>query len=186
MIGFEAGYSASNSSSNIFIGNQAGYDETGSNLLVIQNNSSSTPLIYGNFGTNIFRVNGNIEATGTIGSVSDASLKQNITELTNVTERLDQIRGVYFYWIHSGNIGLLLPEGRQIGVIAQEVEKVFPELVITNDKGYKMVDYAKLTPILLEAIKEQKKQNESQQKDIDELKTLVNTLVANQTGQGNK
>ncbi len=43
----------------------------------------------------------------------------------------------------------------QIGLIAQEVEQVFPELVTTDSNGFKMVDYVHLTPILIEAIKEQ-------------------------------
>ncbi len=44
---------------------------------------------------------------------------------------------------------------KQIGVIAQDVEKVFPELVNTDSDGYKSVNYSKLTPILIEAVKEQ-------------------------------
>jgi hypothetical protein len=91
----------------------------------------------------------------------------------------------------------------QIGLIAQDVEKVFPNLVMTDNNGYKAVSYEKLSVILVEGLKEQQKQIEGQQQiiekqqaeidhlkslenNISELKTLVNTLVANQTGQGNK
>jgi hypothetical protein len=176
IIGFQAGYSAADNSSNIFIGNQAGFSETGSNLLVVSNSSTTTPLLYGNFSSNKMRVNGDIEATGTITTVSDASLKQNITELTGVTEKLDLIRGVYFDWIKSGNTGLLLREGRQIGVIAQEVEKVYPELVIKDDKGYKTMDYTKLTAVLLQAIKEQKLQIQSTQQENNDLRAMIEIL----------
>ncbi len=66
---------------------------------------------------------------------------------------------------------------RQIGLIAQEVEKVFPELVRTDDNGYKAVSYEKLTVVLLEGIKEQQKQIESLQNQIGELKTIMNTYI---------
>jgi len=46
---------------------------------------------------------------------------------------------------------------RQIGFIAQKIEKIYPEVVLTDKDGYKSVDYSRLTPILLEAIKEQQK-----------------------------
>jgi hypothetical protein len=51
-------------------------------------------------------------------------------------------------------VGIHENEGHDIGVIAQEVEKVFPEIVTTRDNGYKAVKYEKLTAVLIEAIKE--------------------------------
>lgn len=169
MIGYKAGYTAHNCSSNVFIGNQAGMNETGSNLLIIENSSSVTPLIHGNFLTDVFRVNGNIEASGTINQVSDIRLKKNISPLTGVIDKLNVIQGISYEWDLDNDAGVLLKEGKQIGVIAQEVEEVFPELVTTNEKGYKMVDYIKLTPILLEVIKEQ-------QQAIELLRSRVSTL----------
>ncbi len=96
--------------------------------------------------------------------------------LTDVTEKLSLIRGVYFDWDLSENTGLLLKEGRQIGIIAQEIEKVYPELVMTNDQGYKMVDYSKLTPVLLEAVKEQQQQIDSFKDENGELRSELQTL----------
>jgi len=58
----------------------------------------------------------------------------------------------------------------QIGVIAQEVEKVFPELIAEDENGYKAVGYEKFTPVLIEAIKEQ-------QLKIDELENLNKELI---------
>ena len=171
IIGYRAGYNAHNSDSNIFIGTEAGINETGSNLLYIDNNSGSTPLVYGNFTSKDFRINGDIEYTGAIGTVSDLRLKKNITGLDNVLQKLDVINGVYFEWNKADSISLLLPEGRQVGIIAQDVERVYPEMVMTNDQGYKMVDYAKLTPVLLEAVKEQQKQ-------IDELRVIISSLTS--------
>jgi len=59
---------------------------------------------------------------------------------------------------------------RQLGFSAQEVEKLFPEIVMTDDNGYKSVDYGRLTPVLVEAIKEQQQQIIKLQVQIDELK----------------
>jgi hypothetical protein len=62
------------------------------------------------------------------------------------------LNGYEFDWIPM--VGIHENEGHDIGVIAQEVEKVFPEIVTTRDNGYKAVKYEKLTAVLIEAIKE--------------------------------
>ncbi len=74
-LGYQAGRSNTDGACNIFIGYQAGRDETGSGLLYIDISPTPTSLVYGNFKTNEFRVNGDIEYTDTIGSPSDVSLK---------------------------------------------------------------------------------------------------------------
>jgi len=66
---------------------------------------------------------------------------------------------------------------RQIGLIAQEVELLFPELVSEGPDGFKSVDYSKLTPVLIEAVKEQQKQIDSQNKRIEELEKSVSLLL---------
>lgn len=66
---------------------------------------------------------------------------------------------------------------RQIGFSAQEVEKLFPEIVMTDARGYKSVDYGRLTPILVEAVKEQQNQINAQQEQINELKKMIETLL---------
>jgi len=65
---------------------------------------------------------------------------------------------------------------RQIGFIAQEIEKIYPEVVLTDKDGYKSVDYSRLTPILLEAIKEQQKIIDNQQSAIGNLQTENQTF----------
>jgi len=64
------------------------------------------------------------------------------------------------------------PETEQIGVIAQEVEKVFPSLVHTDAEGVKSVDYMKLTPVMIEAIKEQQKLIDALTKRIERLEQV--------------
>jgi len=90
-------------------------------------------------------------------STSDKRLKENIKPLENALEKINQIRGVEFDWkklnkeerkvIH-GN------EGHDVGVIAQEIESVLPEIVTERKSGYKAVKYEKIVPLLIEAVKE--------------------------------
>ena len=109
---------------------------------------------------------------------SDRRYKSNIETLQNASEVIAQLHGRKFIWNYSGN--------QDIGFVAQEVEAVLPEIVHTNEAGYKSLDYAKVTPLLVEAIKEQNRiieeqqqMNNRQQKDIAELKRMVNTLMTN-------
>ena len=67
-------------------------------------------------------------------------------------DKIDKIGGYEFDW----NNNQATYEGHDIGVVAQEIESVFPELVQTRDNGYKAVKYEKLTAVLLQAIKELK------------------------------
>ncbi|GAM10206.1 hypothetical protein OR1_02494 [Geobacter sp. OR-1] len=65
------------------------------------------------------------------------------------------------------------PEGRVTGVIAQEIEKVLPELVGTRKDGYKGVAYQEIVPVLIEAVKEQQKIIDNQKKEIGEIKVML-------------
>jgi hypothetical protein len=92
-------------------------------------------------------------------SPSDERLKQGIRPLSGALVAVQALRGVRYTYRQdvAGHLGL--PTGEQVGVIAQEVEKRYPELVSTGQDGYKAVNYAQLTPVLLEAIKELADQN---------------------------
>ena len=83
---------------------------------------------------------------------SDERLKENKVLLTDVLDKVNQLGGYEFDWIPM--VGIHENEGHDIGVIAQEVEKMFPEIVTTRDNGYKAVKYEKLTAVLIEAVKE--------------------------------
>jgi hypothetical protein len=92
---------------------------------------------------------------------SDINLKENIIEIPSVLDKLKGIRGVYYNWNDLAHSKDNYPTTRQIGVIAQEIEEEFPELVGGHPNGYKSVNYVHLTPILLQAIKEQQAQIEN-------------------------
>lgn len=88
---------------------------------------------------------GTITATD-FNSSSDINLKDNITAIENPLAIVEALSGVNFTWKDNGK--------EAIGVIAQEVEKVLPQIVKTNLDGYKSVSYDSLIPVLIEAIKE--------------------------------
>ena len=90
---------------------------------------------------------GSMRASGAVLSNSDERLKDNIYPIDNALSRVGQIEGVYFNWKEGGD--------RQVGVIAQEVEKVLPEVVSQDKNSYLSVDYSKIVPLLIGAINEQ-------------------------------
>ncbi|MGZ3744172.1 MAG: tail fiber domain-containing protein, partial [Pseudobdellovibrionaceae bacterium] len=98
-------------------------------------------------------VNGSARATGSIAAWSDIRVKKNIQPLDNSLDRILNLKGVSFEWRHDEFPDKKFKEGRDIGVIAQNVETQFPEIVETGKDGYKSVAYQKLVAPLIEAVK---------------------------------
>jgi len=100
--------------------------------------------------TSALSVMGSIVATGdvVVFSTSDINLKKNITPITSALDKVCSLRGVTFDWNCSHR------SGRDAGVIAQDVEKVLPEIISIRGDGSKAVNYDGLIPLLVEAIKE--------------------------------
>jgi hypothetical protein len=116
------------------------------------------------------QVNGDIIANSIAGS-SDIRYKTNIRTVENALDKVKSLRGVYFNWDQKAFPNKEFSDKTEIGFIAQEVEKVLPE-VVTKDKTpqeYRSVKYDKVVALLVEAIKEQQKQ-------IDSLTIKVNNL----------
>lgn len=114
--------------------------------------------------------NGNGDFTGNISAVSvnqtsDARLKKNVSTLTSGLAMVNRLRGVRYNWKDESK-----PESK-IGFIAQEVEEILPELVMTKEDGYKAVNYSEITAVLVEAVKELSAQ-------VEALKAENNTLKA--------
>lgn len=108
---------------------------------------------------------------------SDSTLKYKIAAIESPLQRLRKLRGVSFYYkpevpckdCDPANDDL--PASRmQFGVIAQEIEQVFPEMVTENNEKVKLVAYEQLIPVLIEAVKEQQLQMDAMQKEINLLK----------------
>ena len=107
---------------------------------------------------------GTFTATGNINSSSDVRLKDNVEEIEDALTKIGAIRGVTY------NRNDIQGNPRQAGVIAQEVEKVLPEVVWTGDDGYKSVAYGNMVGLLIEAIKEQQTQIDAMTAQIEKLK----------------
>ncbi|MBD3346503.1 MAG: hypothetical protein GF401_15725, partial [Chitinivibrionales bacterium] len=108
------------------------------------------------------KASGAITTDNTLCSSSDRRLKTNIHTLTNALETIKSLRGVAYQWDRRKHPERNLPGGRQIGLIAQEVEEVLPEIVQTGSDGYKTMSYDRLVAVLIEAMK-------AQQRTIEEL-----------------
>jgi len=136
---------------------------------VSEGTSGQFALIFGTQGSGPsapqerLRINnaGNATFSGTVTANSDEKLKENVVGISNALSKVLSLRGVEFNRIGQTD--------REIGVIAQEVEKVLPELVHEGVDGVKSVAYQNMVAVLIEAIKEQQAQ-------IDELKARLDNL----------
>jgi hypothetical protein len=88
---------------------------------------------------------GRVSATE-FNSLSDMTMKTDFLQISNPTDNIAKLNGLNFAWKENGI--------RSLGVLAQEVEKIFPEIVHTNPKGEKTVAYNGLIAVLIESIKE--------------------------------
>ena len=119
----------------------------------------------------------NAVITGAITACSDARYKKNIEPLKNALTNLMKLRGVNYYWKTKEFPDKYFNSKKQIGVVAQELEKVYPELVMTDKDGSKSVDYSKITPVLIEAIKEQQQQIDEYKKRMEASDAKVDKLL---------
>ncbi|MEZ4852283.1 MAG: tail fiber domain-containing protein, partial [Bacteroidia bacterium] len=264
-IGHQAGYH-NDGDGNIFIGYQAAYNETGeNNRLFIENTSSSSPLVYGEFDNDLLRTNSKLEVRdyfqklgsstnegdvyvadyelklvnagqahwsvrndqttgrfeiattsasavpgitgvnrmvllpngdtgigtnspgvkfqvgengdGTIAranawnTFSDLRWKKDIEEINNPLEKIEALNGYYYKWKEGDDQNI------QVGLIAQEVEAVLPEIVSNDENGYKSVDYSKLSALFIEGIQEQQRVIERKEEEIEELKVALKAVL---------
>ncbi len=113
--------------------------------------------------------NGDLAYTGTLSNQSDIRLKENLRPIEDAIDKLVALRGIYF-----NNVG---SEQRKVGVIAQEVETVLPEAVTEDAEGYKYVSYPMLTPVLIEAVKELKAENDTLKAELAQQQAALDLLV---------
>jgi hypothetical protein len=125
-------------------------------------------------GTAASTTAGEIRATGDITAFysSDIRLKENIQPIQNALEKVESISGNTYDW-KEGYDEIHSHKGNDVGVIAQEIEKILPQIVTNRDNGYKAVQYEKIVPLLIEAIKE------LSAKQIDIYNGIMNLLYFN-------
>jgi hypothetical protein len=148
-----------NSAGNVGIGTQT----VGAKLTVAGTGSFSGVLSLTSGTASTVYTNGALVVTGGVGisgalnvqgditafATSDERLKDNKTTIANALEKINNISGIAFDWNEKSE-----KTGSDYGVIAQEIEKILPNAVVTRDNGYKAVKYDSLIPLLIEAIKE--------------------------------
>ena len=136
------------------------YDNSNINFNIV--NRSTTKLFTVREGGNVgigddtpsfkLDVAGAIRATGDVTAFSDIRVKKDVNTIENASEKVSKLRGVSYKKIGEDDL--------RIGVIAQEIEKVIPEVVYTDPKGMKSVAYANLVGLLIESNKELQKRIE--------------------------
>lgn len=147
--------------------------------LIVDLPAGQTPAYYALW------IRGDALAFGGVWNESDQQLKKNIRLLTDASSAIRQLNGVRFDWDDAKRERS--PEDTPaIGVLAQDVERVFPELVREGPEGFKAVNYASLIPVLIEAFKEQdvryntlNEQFEAQKEIIKQLEERMNALEQN-------
>ncbi len=123
-------------------------------------------------------VAGIIRATN-VSVNSDSRWKTNINLIDDSLRKILQLNGIEYEWKKDEFPLMNFDSGKQLGLIAQDVEKIIPEVVNTSDDSFKSVDYIKIVPVLIEAIKEQQKQIDElkeQNKRIDQLQQIIKNL----------
>ena len=135
------------------IGNSILY-ETGGKVVINSTSPVSDNILTVVGATHItgtFNVTTSITCDGDITafSSSDKELKDNIVNIDNALTKVESVNGVKYTWNDKSE-----HEGEDVGVIAQEIEEILPEVVVTRKDGYKAVRYEKLVPLLIEAVKE--------------------------------
>ena len=112
-------------------------------------------------------ITGAITATGDITAFqsSDKTLKENIFNIENPLDKVSKLNGVYYNWTSEAQEKYdHFGKEKEVGVIAQDVEEVLPEIVATREDGTKAVKYDRICALLIEAVKDLKK-------EIEELKS---------------
>jgi hypothetical protein len=129
----------------------------------------------GSAGSYRLYVNGSAYSTG--GWVgSDARFEKDVQPLTNTLAKVLQLTGTTYQWRREESPDRSFEDGRQLGFIAQEVEKVLPEAVRTDSQGYRAIAYDKLTAILVEGIKEQQRALEARDAQIAKLSQRLDAI----------
>ena len=157
------------------------WGQTGANWGLVMNTTSGNVGIGTTNPTSLLDVDGQLNVqsaysvTGWTSGSSDESLKKDIVPLAKALSKLLQLRGVQFYWKEPEKMGNLM--GPQIGLVAQEVEKVFPEWVTVAPNGYKALTFRGFEGLTIEALREL-------QTEIEELKGRLDKSPKQQPAAG--
>lgn len=121
-------------------------------------------------------VNGTIRASSVITN-SDKRFKENIEPIENALDKINAMEGVTYQFKAFKKEGYNLPSEQQFGLIAQDVQKIAPHIVQEDEQGYLGVDYIKIIPLLIEAVKEQQESISTLQEENQALKATIQELI---------
>ncbi|UXX78981.1 tail fiber domain-containing protein [Reichenbachiella carrageenanivorans] len=157
------------------------HDQANGAILEMYNGSTAQIVLNGSNGDASFQRNvwaETFESPNGLNITSDQRFKKNVKSIDNALAKTQQLNGYTYRWnkLAEKQKGITSKE-EQVGVLAQELEVVFPQLVKTDDEGYKSVNYAALTAVLIEAVKELSS-------EVDHLKTENTELKAELTQVG--
>ncbi len=133
--------------------------QTGGGNVGIGTSTPSYKLQVGN------SADGSVAVANAWNTFSDERLKRDLASIDNAEEILEKINGYFYYWIDGED------DSRQLGVIAQEVREVLPEVVNEGEDGILTVDYSKLSALLIDIAKKQKLRIDSQEERIERLES---------------
>ena len=188
-IGYNAGINLNGGSNNIAIGSNTnfstaaasnqvviGKDATGvaNNSVTLGNADTTAVYMAQDSGATVYAgvISGSeLRSSGDVIAfyTSDERLKDNMSPLQGALDNVTKLNGYEFEW----NSNQAIYKGHDIGVIAQDVEAVAPELVDTRADGYKAVKYEKLTALLIEAVTELTEQNQEMKAEIETLRSII-------------
>lgn len=153
---------------NVLAGDAAAWVSTDP-VLVVGNGFSTT------FRDNAFTLlkNGNLTIAGTLTENSDRRLKRDLQPLSDVVSALGRLQPVRYRFREGTN----RPEGEHIGLVAQEVEAEFPELVQAGADGYLSVSYTKFVAVLVQALNEQQAELEAQRTEQEAQRDQIEALT---------
>jgi hypothetical protein len=134
--------------------------------------ASNHTFFAGNIPLFVLYGSGNATLLGTLSQLSDARLKKDISPLTNNLSRLLQLNGYTYYWKDENK-----SNQQQVGLLAQEVQQLYPQLVHTEKDGTLSVNYSGLTPVLIEAAKELNKKTETLQQRMEQQQQQIEELM---------
>ncbi|MEW6734037.1 MAG: tail fiber domain-containing protein [Acidobacteriota bacterium] len=132
-------------------------------------------------GTTPFTANTRLTVNGTVAAAfftqtSDIRLKTNIRGIEGALEKVLSLKGIRYEWKAVEN-SPINSEGTQLGFSAQDVEKVLPEVISADADGYKGISYQNITPVIVEAMKEQQQIIEKQKSEIEQLKAQLQVVM---------
>ena len=156
--------SEGNNNDIVFRGQDGGATIT---ALTLDMSEGGTALFRGNISGSSVSSSGDILADGDVVAYnsSDMRLKNNLQVIEGALDKIDGINGYEFDW-NDKSPGWARQRGHDVGVVAQEVQKIHPEIVEERKNGYLGVDYKRLVPLLIQSIKELKQEVEELKKKV--------------------